>query len=276
MLVSKAQRSPPPRVHVYAGLCLCTAMPRDACCSKVGFSKNGKRAGIMAHGYLVPQVTVWPLSVPRKHLWLTNVPDVLVMVWCNRVLVGLFSCTVVQVGSGQDGYHNNRLSHFFGPLPLEWVWNKDSSMQCRLDDVEDAHLPCSSLYSAALLYQVLGCLNICLYWFLLMASLCLPSYNNSNNTSTSGRQCWDEQTAGADISAWKAWTGRLVVIGILASSNLSLAAWRIFIEFKFKGYCLNVFTILNLRNENCKCCFVSSTAASLTLSGKVEDRYSGL
>lgn len=231
----------------------------------------------MAHGYLVPQVTVWPLSVPRKHLYGSQMFR---MCWWRFGVTGFWlaslavqSFRLVQVRTGTI----ISVCPTFLDLCL-WsarVGNKDSSMQCRLDDVEDAHLPCSSLYPAALLYQVLGCFNICVYWFLLMPSLCLP-YNNSNNISTSGRQSWDEQTAGADISAWKAWTVRLRrhrYPGLLYSS---LAAWRIFNEFKFKGYCLNVFTILNVSNENCKCCFVSSTSASLTLSGKVEDRYSGL
>lgn len=100
-----------------------------------------------------------------------------------------------------------------------------------------------------------------------MASLCLPLCN----PSTTGCQSWDETE---DISAWKAWTGHLVIISTLTCSNLLLAAWRI--TFKFKGYCLNVSTILNLGNENYKCCFVPSTVASLTLSKKDEDRYSAL
>lgn len=73
-------------------------------------------------------------------------------------------------------------------------------------------------------------------------------------------------------SVWKAWSGTLVVITILTCSHLSPAAWTI--KFKFKGYFLSVSTILNLRNKNCGCCFVPSTIASLTLSRKVEDRYS--
>lgn len=226
----------------------------------------------MAHGYLVPQVTVSPLSVPRKHLYGSQIFRMdlwrfgVTVFWLASLAVQWFR--LVQVGLSQDGYHNNRLSHFFWDFCL-WsarVCKKERlkhyvSLQCRLDDVEEAHLPCSSLWPSALLYQIFGCFNICLYWFLLMTSLCLPSNNNSNNTSTSGCQSWDEK--GGDISAWRVWTGRLVVISILTFSNLSLAAWRI--KFKFKGYCLNVSTILNLRNENCKCCFVPSTVASVTL-----------
>lgn len=94
---------------------------------------------------------------------------------------------------------------------------------------------------------------------------------NSNNTSTSGYQSWDN-TGGNVYQPGRLWMGCLVVISILTCCSRLLAAWRIY--FKPKGYCLSVPTILNLRNENLKRCFVPSNVASLTLSKKVEDRYS--
>lgn len=138
----------------------------------------------MAHGYLVPQVTVWPLSVPRKHLdgsqmfrmcwWRFGVTGF----WLASLAVQLFRLVQVRTGTIIT------VCPTFLDLCLcsARVWNKDSSMQCRLDDVEDAHLPSSSLTPSVHLYQVLGCfVFIDSYWW----RLCLPSYNNNNGNNTS-------------------------------------------------------------------------------------------